>query len=335
MMPVLFRRRARAMLSFAIGALVVSTVAACSLLVPLSDYDADPVDGATDASTMADGDATSTKDAAPEAAPASDAQPPPLSAYAELVLTDQPLLYVRLDDTNATAPPTSLVLDGGRASLGAYNATAVELGKAGAIVGDPDTAVHLTGNLDGQHYAISLGSDMRYSLDGPTSYSLEIWALPDRAQQIAGSYGRFFSHDEGFDSGRQAVTGGFIGDQLFAERIVAGDVSNDVYTDSLPALDAAAPLAWLHCVVTYDASTHQLLLYANGAVVGLATTNGGALDFEQATDLLLGGEPGNGGTGDKVTIYSGELDEFALYAQVLDGGTIARHYQVGAGLSSP
>lgn len=316
--------------------LATTGLAACSIFVPLDGYDSETRDGgsATDASVADAGDAggSARRDSAP---PATDAGS--LSSYALAVIADRPLLYVRLDDPPGTPTPTQLlVTDAGMDAVivsgGAYIASAVQLGVPGAIVGDPDTAVSLTGQLGEQQNAISLSDDVRYSFKGDTSYSVEVWARPDPAQIADGGYGRFWSRDEGFDMSRQAFTAGVNGGNFFTERITDGDDSRPLYIGS-PLLDPTAPsLPWVHVVVTYDTTTANLALYADGVLLQTILTNGGSLDFLQATDLILGGEPGTGTVSDQPTVFIGALDEFALYARPLDPTTILHHYEIGVGL---
>ncbi len=313
--------------------LATASLAACSLFVPLDDYDSQ----STDASVA---DAAQPGDAGPHDARADSAPPVTdagsLSAYARTVLADQPLLYVRLDDPPDASTPTQIfmndgVVDASIVSGGAYLASAVQLGVPGAIVGDPDTAVYLNGQLGGQQNAISLSDNVDYSFKGKVSYSVEVWARPDPAQIADGGYGRFWSRDEGFDASRQAFTAGVSGDSFFTERITSGDDTRLLYKSSA-LLDGTA-IPWVHVVVTYDSITARLAIYVNGAVFDSVVTNGGSLGFLQATELVLGGEPGTtDSNNDEPTIYLGALDEFALYAQPLDASAILRHYQVGMGL---
>jgi hypothetical protein len=309
--------------------LATAGLAACSLFVPLDGYDSEPADAsmANDASAGDGGDATTES-----AAPVTDAGSP--SAYALAVLSDQPLLYVRLDDPDGSTTPTqTFPADGTRDAIagGVYRPDAVRFGFPGAIVGDPDTAVYLNGQLGLQQNAISLSDDVRYSFQGNTSYSVEVWALPDAAQILDGGFGRFWSRDEGFDASRQAFTAGVSGTRFFTERITSGDESHSLYQASA-LLDAAAALSWTHVVVTYDAASSTLSLYIDGALFDHVVTNGGSLDFLQATELVLGGEPGTDAVDDMPTVYIGALDEFALYKQPLDPSKILRHYQIGMGL---
>ncbi len=319
--------------------LATAGLAACSIFVPLDDYDSET----PDAGSVADASVADAGDAGDAASnPRGDSAPPAtdagsLSPYALAVLADQPLLYVRLDDPPGSPTPTQLLVtdagvDAAIVSGGAYISSAVQLGVPGAIVGDPDTAVSLTGQLGEQQNAISLSDDVRYSFKGETSYSVEVWAKPDPAQIADGGYGRFWSRDEGFDTARQAFTAGVNGGNFFTERITNGDDSHPLYIGSALLDPAAASLPWVHVVVTYDTTTANLSLYADGVLLQTLATNGGSLDFLQATDLILGGEPGTDTASDQPTVYIGALDEFALYARPLDPTTILHHYEIGMGL---
>ena len=89
---------------------------------------------------------------------------------------------------------------------------------------------------------------------------------------------------------------------------------------------AATNGSWSHLVVTRDAAAN-LSLYLNGAIVYSATdTNSMSL----GSDFVVGGSL-NSASGQMESLFSGRMDEVAVFGQGLDAAEVARHYLAAFG----
>ena len=243
------------------------------------------------------GDVAVFADVAPEA-PANDGEAGAPS-YAATVLSDAPVAYWRLDDSStATAKDAS-----GNGHDGSYQG-GVTLGVQGAIAGDSDTAVQFDGN-DAEMLATVPGS---FDFTGNAPYSVEVWAKPASSLAAMGLVGK---------SVYEADAGGYLGWYVAS--------STDGYLDNWRNNDetgnpAPAPGVFIHVVATYDGT--NLALYVNGqpfvsgpSPAPLAATG---------APLMAGGVADWG-------MFTGVLDELAIYDKALSQARIAAHYARGTG----
>ena len=236
-------------------------------------------------------------DVAPEA-PGNDGEAGPPS-YAATVLSDGPIAYWRLDDTTtATAKDAS-----GNGHDGSYQG-GVTLGVQGAIAGDPDTAVQFDGNSAEMLATVPSSFDFT----GNVPYSVEVWAKPASSLAAMGLVGK---------SVYEVDAGGYLGWYVAC--------TNNGYLDNWRNNDetgnpAPAPGVFLHVVATYDGT--NLALYVNGQpfVSGPSTAPLAAT----GAPLMAGGAADWG-------MFTGVLDELAIYDKVLPQARIAAHYARGTG----
>jgi hypothetical protein len=227
------------------------------------------------------------------------------AGYRALVLCDQPAAYWRLGER---APPSALdQVDGG--PVGTYDPSGeggTQYGAPGAIVGDPDTAVHLNGTT-----MVAVGPPLGFP--GVAAFSLEAWVKPD----VVDTNYRAIVSSVAWPNGGHKVgyalwsrTSG-----VAAERYSGtGAVQTALDTAPLPTS------AYSHVVATYDGST--LSVYVNGTLAGallvpLSVSNVQA-PFEIGNETAVGFPP-----------WMGNIDEVAVYAHALSAARVTEHYRVG------
>ncbi len=93
---------------------------------------------------------------------------------------------------------------------------------------------------------------------------------------------------------------------------------------------------WAHVGVTYDAETSTITLYHNGAEVCNRVLKDGAfgpMTFDEVSGICLGAFPSQVGLGSgagwtaEASFYTGAMDEFCLYDNVLTPGQVAALYE--------
>jgi hypothetical protein len=302
-------------------------VASCALVAPLDglsgnsppqtdDATTPPVEsGAADAPADHPADATAegpgdedapsesaTMDAAADTrvadADASVDAPPdaPSSVYRAAVLADAPLAYWRLGEKSGTVAHDET----GHGYDGTYTGT-YTLGTAGALAGDPDTAVTLDG-ITGQ---VDVGDNFDFA--GQVPFSFEAWVKP----AVIDSVYRHIVTKMAFDNGGNPQTGTYVLLQQGAtilgfERGQGGATELTVETASFPAAGS-----WVHVVATYDGAVGEL--YVNGSPIQANASTGGV----QASGVhMLWGN-----------VLEGVLDEVAVYDHALPGARAVAHYQ--------
>ena len=171
-------------------------------------------------------------------------------SYKNIVLTDSPAYYWRLDDTNGSAADTQL------ANTGTYSGTYSQ-SQTGAISGDSDTAARFDG-ASGYIYTTT-------SLTGPQTFSLETWfktTLNGYSQGglLIGFGDTSTTNANSFDRAIFMNTAGKLIFSIYNSGAY-NSVSTTAYNDG----------NWHHVVGTFSASS--LLLYVDGA---LQTTNTGS-----------------------------------------------------------
>lgn len=280
-----------------------ATVAGCSVLFSVTDYDVGPAVDEPDGSDALDGMASDDDALDGMASDGATA-----SAYARAVMADAPRAYLRLGESSGSRAADVL----GR-TPGTYQD--VGLSFPGAIVGDPDTAVHLENPKAG----IILGDVL--DLIGTAPFAIEVWAKPDVVDAVP----------------RRIVTkvttpsAGKVGDGYsIAHESSSSPLTFAAWTAGSGGGKAVtkAPLAagvYSHIVVSYDGVT--LRIFVDGDE---ATSNPVALTMvDNPARLVLGSlSSADGNT------WRGELDEFAFYDHDLPAARVKAHHEIGRGRRS-
>jgi hypothetical protein len=299
--------RARASV-FAILALGLCTASACTLLTDTDGLSNDatavdeggreaggsetaPLDGTTDGTVMeAGGDGAAT------------------SAYAKAVLADTPLLYYRFGEQDGT--PARDEVSGTSVP---YPVQGVTLGVAGALTGDPSTALRLDGTGN-----IQLPQDTDF--EGMAAFSVEAWVSRDAS---GGNGVGFLVDHQAWSDGRRgwdllADSNGFTFERTIT--VDGGTSFNSSYTG-----ETAVVGVWNHLVGTFDGTTMRLYVDAvrrNTYTASIALSKIGvpfAVGKQNCTPCANTG-------------YYGALDELAIYKQALSEARILAHFNAGKAL---
>jgi hypothetical protein len=256
------------------------------------------LDGLTGAAVGPDANDDQTPEAEPEAAP------PLPSPYAQLVLSDMPLAYYRLDEASG-----STVHDLSGNGNDATYVGGVTPGAPGAVAGDPDTAA----TFDGSTGYIDAGNI--FAFPGNDPFSLEAWVRAASSPNNGGIFSRednqggppsegyvaFVSNDEGV-FGFQRLDG-----------------ANQTLLSSNSMGSAAR---YIHIVAVYDGAA--MLLYVNGAAETMQTA---AFAIAGAMNHFVVGTEAGGAE----DFFQGQLDEVAIYGHALTASRVSAHYNKGIG----
>jgi concanavalin A-like lectin/glucanase superfamily protein/fibronectin type III domain protein/lysyl oxidase len=227
--------------------------------------------------------------------------PPPVTGYAQTVLTDDPVSYWRLGDSGASA------LDQRAINPGVYVNGAVQ-GATSLLASDTaNKAVALDGVND--HVSVSDSASLD-ALTGPIT--LEAWIKPT-ALPAAGSFASIATKAESF-----ALQ--FNGPQLELTIMQFG-VRQRLQA---PAGAIVAGQTY-HVVGAFDGTTRRL--YVNGVEVANAPLTGGGT--VSANGLFLGSWDG------AQEFFAGTIDDVAIYNKALAPARVTAHFQDGGGTTPP
>ena len=219
------------------------------------------------------------------------------SAYANTVLADSPVLYLRFGESSGTTARAVVGVDG------AYGVAGYSLGAPGAIAGDPDTAVTLT---DGAGRFIVPD----FAFDGVAPFSVEIWAKPAQANTDLG----FVVDHTFYAEPQRAGWSLFVGESGVAyDRWATVDIRTSLRRPALAANQ------WHHVVGTFDGTRQRL--YVDGARIAEGTSDV-ALP-SRASALTIGNQSCDCGG---VNAFIGALDELAIYDKALTDTQISAHF---------
>ena len=232
--------------------------------------------------------------------------PAPTAPYAKTILSDTPLAYWRLDETNG-----SVAYD----YLGGYNGvyTNVALGLAGYNSLDPDTAAGFGTVTATNSFVGGIGVD--FAGAGAVTFSAEAWvkgsAQTGGAGIIAkgtGGGGEEFAIDTGSGGGKFRI---YVRDQAGAAHNANGTIAPDGN--------------WHHVVGVCDEVNGFVTLYVDGASNATAAISGGVLS--SPNPLTIGSR--QSGTGPFNLNFVGTIDEVAVYNYALSAAQVTNHYFMG------
>ena len=235
-------------------------------------------------------------------------------AYRRTVLDDGATVYWRLGESGGTTANDV---------LGSNDATYVgspELGSPG-IINRANTSV----SLDGVDDRIDIANSPEINQGGPyLTKSVELWFNADdvSSRQVLLEQGSV-------SRGLNIFVGG--------GKIRAGAYNTADQGGNTPwgPVWLAAPIdagTDYHVVLVLDAPNGELRLFLNGVLVDSA---GGVGELNNHGKSAIGGQRGwaryhtGAQKGDR-NYFAGRIDEVAVYADALDAGTIADHYEVGS-----
>ncbi len=234
--------------------------------------------------------------------PLDDLTVPPVVSYRDVVLSDAPLGYWRLEEkAGATTAHDETTAHHDAAYEGAVT-FAAGVGRGGVAA------------LDGQSARIVVGD--LFDFPGNTSFTIEAWIKPS---VLDAEYRRVFAKGDldanGLRDGYELVTDQGVSGLLFQRR-AAGEVQAEI-------LDVPAPstATFTHVVVVCDG--HTVTLFVNGAIPahGVVTFSGPA--------VATGGPFVWGSTSAGSSFFAGLLDELAVYDTALPAARVSAHFQAG------
>jgi concanavalin A-like lectin/glucanase superfamily protein len=219
-------------------------------------------------------------------------------SYANAVKADNPLVYWRLGESSGTNAADA----SGNGRNGTYVGSPT-LGAAGALSGDPNTAVSLNGT---SQYLSSSYSPFA----GGSARTFEGWAY------TAASSNQVLFGGTGVHPNEPLMIVYSTGDVLWAA--TGGNAPFAIWTGPWPGLSQ-----WVHWAVTWDDATGVAELFINGQSKGTITI---ADAYSSPGNLELGT-----GRNDQILKWNGRIDDFAVYPSALSASRIGYHYNVGTG----
>ncbi|MCH7224798.1 Ig-like domain-containing protein [Haloferula sp. A504] len=244
------------------------------------------------------------------------------TAYRDIILADNPIVYYQFDETSGTTAANS-------ATTGSTYTGTISTAGGSVTVGQPSfgqggTAYDFGGGFVGS--ASALTSSL-------SEWTVEAWVNYDPNKTSASN---FLSNDQG--GWNDDVLFG-IGAETGAVGVGAGQVGlvhqgnpGSIREVVGSTIDAGS---WYHVVITGSETAGALQLYVNGVLADSNTdlangaTFNGADGFLGATAHLTIGAARPDSTDGGYRPYDGLLDEVAIYGSVLDAATILAHYNAG------
>jgi hypothetical protein len=225
--------------------------------------------------------------------------------YASTVLSDGPIAYYRFDEASGTVAHDASG-HGNDALLG----VGVTWGASGAIVGDSNTAIHVSEKSGG----VSAGK--HFDFNGTMPFTIEAWV---KIEIVDSTYRFLFSKDYGPDTDRRQEYAVYVQqhDGLAFERYV----DNARVAPFALAAPPTNPAKWTHVVGTYDGG--NLAWFVDGKMAGRAPD--ARSQSTKPVDALIGND-NSGSTADGFGAMVGTIDEVALYDNALSADRVAAHF---------
>ena len=243
--------------------------------------------------------------------------------YPQLILSQNPSGYWRLDDASGTSAKEL----SGNGNNGTYPG-GITLGVSGGMTNDADTAVSLNSN------SISFGT--AYNYPASSSFTISYWINPTNITQNTSEYqGTYMgSGNTGMSMGFYLWGGSGSGDGRFyigvnaipASGVTAGICGAAGFTDS------TVYGAWTHHVYVWNGSVPSLTVYNNGVQVSQLTASsnincqGGTVTLANA----VANYAGNANTFKSLALKA-SMDEYAIFNYALSSTQVAAQYSAGLG----
>ena len=231
-------------------------------------------------------------------------------SYSNAVAALNPVAYWPLEETNQ--PPLNLATNLGTAGA-AYNGfygSGVTLGVAGALGGSTDTAASFNGSAD---VVVPFGS----VLSIPAPFSAEVWvnSQGNTASTCVMADGHFGSPRAGWLLYNNI--GGVWDFRMYNQNGTA---------TSLELSGGSVDANWHHIVAVFDGTNGSL--YIDGALAAGPTAATGYVPDPDG-NLTIGARS------DGSFVFSGSIDEPAIYTNALSSADILAHYQSGINPTPP
>ncbi|HEX5505364.1 MAG TPA: LamG-like jellyroll fold domain-containing protein, partial [Thermomicrobiales bacterium] len=228
--------------------------------------------------------------------------PASTSAYQNTIMADKPASYWRLDERSGTNAD-----DSGSGGNTGRILGGVTLGAAGALAGDPDTAMA----FDGKSGYVNVADDS--SLDMTGDLTVEAWAKP----AALGATQTVLHKGDGTELDEWQYRLSLSQDNHWRGTVYARKTS---YTLTDPATAVAGQ--WYHLALTRSGTA--LTFYVDGVAVATGTVKG---DLTTGEGPLAIGRVGSFATPAWAAYYfNGAIDEVAVYDHALPADRIEAHY---------
>lgn len=226
-------------------------------------------------------------------------------SYRDEVMADTPIAYWRLGDAAGTT-----VADSSGHALDLAVHPPVTFGQTGALFCDPDKAMKFV-NADGGW----LGHERTTALEPTAAMSFELWMLQTGAPS---NYEKPLWYGDAsvvpwgsWGLQRDATSPG-----KFAFLVATNGSTNWLTTLAIKQKDT-----WYHVVATYDGTAQKV--YVNG-VLDVQNPATGAISYPgDAYGVAVGACYG------QCSVFTGSIDEVAIYSKALTSDRIAAHYAAG------
>jgi hypothetical protein len=227
-----------------------------------------------------------------------EAQHAPL--YAQVILSDSPASYWKLDESAGTS-----AADAAGTATGTYT--------NGPLLNQPSGVKHAgtAVTFDGTDDYVTV-SDV-HDFAGTAPFSVEVWVNPTAPTS---QYRRIITKEDTNQYGWRLVLAATTGSPPNRASFIRQDAAGNESAASPSALQTGA---WSHVVGTYDGTTMRL--YVNGVQVDTKTSSRSIPNHASA--LSMGIKDGGG------AYLGGMLDEVAVYNSVLTAQQVTDHYNAG------
>ncbi len=234
-----------------------------------------------------------------------------LSEYARNVINSNPTWYYRLGESsgnaiNVAGPVANVNQGASTAVVNASVGSGATRGRTGAIAGDSDRAMGFSGSSSSR--IVSSASTW-----GDDSITVEAWF---RSTTSSGKI-------VGFGNSGSSSTSGTVDRHLYLDggRVAWGvnDGANRVVRSGTGYNDGR----WHHAVGTVGPDGQKL--YVDGVLVAQATNV--VKGWRYWGYVHIGGDRTWAGNTD----FTGDIDEVAIYSQVMGADVVLQHYQLGTG----
>jgi hypothetical protein len=226
--------------------------------------------------------------------------------YPATVLASNPLLYWRLGEGAGTS-----AFDSSSSGITGTFGSSVTLAQPGLLIGDPDRAVGMPG---GPYAASKVITSPQTAVTQPTAaLTVEMLLKPSRyptSTCIIASCG-FNGSTLGYSVGLSTV----------GQITVILSQANGLNATSVGAISVGVTS---HVAVTYDSS--NIRIYING-VLDSTTAHAGAISGYSGTNGFVVGDTSTG----RPDVYSGVIDEVAVYGAALSAATLLQHANLSKG----
>jgi nicotinamidase-related amidase len=242
------------------------------------------------------------------------------------------LCYWRMNGHTTATNPYWCILDHERVQS-AWNGPSPEmqsvtLGVAGALMHDQDTAAQFDGSR-----AISVGPIYRDKLPpgspllclSDESFSVEAWV---RLDTVGSSPRWILTHDDG---SHVDFLLGVTADAKFT--FVTRDMKNRTISKTVVKKSDIDKNRWYHLVGVQDAASGDVCLYVNGVKESDVALKGAAVSTDSTLQIGSRGKTEVNPDGYLANcgfeIFTGAIDEVAIYQAALSGKTIQTHFRLG------